>query len=54
MSNSSGWRNFDGESPESVPPELQELIAEEANQQPIAEVTVQLYGLDSGQSKLQV
>ena len=54
MDNKSGWRSYTATDLEAMPPEVRNRLAAEQSREPIAEVTVKLFGLDRGQSELQV
>ncbi len=58
--NDSGWRGWAGPGglaehlPADLPAELRQRILTEAQRQPLVEVTLRLYGLDSGRSEVEV
>ena len=49
-----GWTAYTGDELDSLPPEIQQQIMAARQQEPIAEVTLKLYGLEAGQSELQL
>ena len=52
---SHGWQFFTGaDLPADLPAEQRERLEAEQKREPIAEVTIKLYGLDRGQSGLEV